>query len=229
MKIALLMGGEYRTFDDSFRNWLDRCLTHFGYDLFLSTWSKTNAVSDKFGDIIPSEVTQDRVQQTMGDKSPYFLNIEEEIKFFIRPNKQLYHWHRLLTNLINVKDQYDFVILTRPDVFIFNENLDIVNFIKTCDKTKLYGPNRITLNTPDNYHMFSVHDIYFMGSPNNIIDSLLPIPYIKTNIEKLNAGTADSMHTHLANYFVQNNIYIHSYAPGSIIDSSWHKRILEEK
>lgn len=225
MKIALLMGGEYRIFDSCFENWHDQCLKNFEYDLFLSTWSKTNRLSDKFGDVSPTNVTRDRVLGATRSKEPYFLNIEDDIQFHIRPNKQIYHWHRLLTNLINVKDQYDFVILTRPDVFINNETINVTEFIKNCDKNKLYGASKISITTPEIYHRLTVHDIYFMGSPDVLIDMLLPVPFITTDIETEKIGRGIGMHTHLANYFVQRNIFVHAYGTGSIIDSSWHNNL----
>lgn len=222
IKIALLMGGEFRSFESCFTNWKKHLFNNNEYDLFLSTWSTTNNLSDKFSDVVQTDVTKERVMSVL-DKEPKFLNIEKEIDFGARYNKQIYHWLRLITSLINYKDDYDVAILTRPDMLLRNY-LGMNTWLKTYDKNKVYGASEISLNGPDSVFPLTVHDIYFISDPRKLIDSFIGLPMVKYNPTLAMAGKTPSMHDWLADHFFKNGIYIHRYEPGGLIDSTWkHK------
>lgn len=223
MKIALLMGGEFRNFEKCIVSWRKNLLDNFEYDLFLSTWSETNSLSDKFPDITRSTVTEERVVNALG-KQAKFLNIEKEILFELRPNKQIYHWTRLITQLVNYKDEYDFAILTRPDVS-FNERSDyplttMPEFVNTCNKQHLYGASTIAIADVSIYHRLTIYDIYFMSGPKTLIESFISLPMINDEVENRKLGQGHSMHNWLASHFVNKNIYVHQYGFGNILDSS---------
>jgi hypothetical protein len=213
-KIALLVGGEYRNFSEQFPTW--KFLDQFDYDIFMSTWSLSNTTTDRAGWVNsrPKEsITREKILSVV-KKDPVYLNIEQEIDFDHRGNKQIYHWQRLLTVLINLQKDYDYAIITRPDVQVVP--VDIVsNLLDTADPSKIYGASTINVTEPPNPNMLTVNDIFFMASPKMLIDILLPVPYMKIKShEEVNAGRGDNFHTHLANYFVSNSIYIHQASGG---------------
>ena len=215
-KIALLIGGEYRTFSRQFPTW--KFLDNFDHDIFMSTWSISNETSDKLGTVennIKQLITKEKII-SITKTFPKYLNIEKDINFEHRGNKQIYHWQKLLTVLINLQDDYEYAIITRPDIAVPDTDA-FCNFIETNDKLQIYGANTITVTEPPPPFIVTVNDIFFMSNPKKLIDTLLPVPYMKIKrYEEIMAGRGDTFHTHLAHYFVSNNIYVYQ-APGDII------------
>ena len=63
-----------------------------------------------------------------------------------------------------------------------------------------------------------VDDHFFMASPNKLIHTLLPIPYMKlADPIQIKSGRGDNMHGHLAKYFINNDIYIHGVKTAPLI------------
>lgn len=215
-KIALLIGGEFRTFFSCLPAWKN--LSNLQIDFFISTWSKTYIYSDRY-DSYDENFTKDdnpnfystvdsaNIKTLLGDQLK-FLNLEEEIKFEHRGNKQIYHWHKLLCNLINVADNYDYAIITRPDLeVIFHDK----SFLQKVDTNKIYGSSALVVSEPPIPFVLNIHDVFFMSNPKKLIEVLLPVPYMKIKSEdEIALGRGDNFHHHLAYYFANNNIYIYS-------------------
>jgi hypothetical protein len=216
-KLALLIGGEYRNFSQQFPTW--KFLDQIDYDIFMSTWSQSNVSTDKL--VVRPEwtresITKEKILSVVG-KTPIYLNVEHEINFEHRGNKQIYHWQRLLIALINLHKDYDYAIITRPDVEIKQPD-DIVSALADADPYKIYGASTVNVTVPPEWHMLTVNDIFFMATPKVLIDILLPVPYMKMkSSEELITGKGDNFHSHLANYFVSNNIYINQASAGILI------------
>jgi len=115
-----------------------------------------------------------------------------------------------------LQKDYDYAIITRPDIEI--PDVDSFNgFIDKIDQSKIYGASAINVTEPPNPNMLTVNDIFFMANPKLLIDTLLPVPYMKMKgHEEIIAGRGDNFHTHLANYFISNRTYIHQ-TPGGIM------------
>jgi len=214
-KLALLVGGEYRTFSQKFPTW--KFLDQFDYDIFMSTWNSSTLNGDRNGidDIDPKKsITESYILSTVG-KTPKYLNLEQEIDFEHRGNKQIYHWQKILIKLINLQHEYDCAIITRPDIEI--PDIDSFNRrINSIDLSKIYGASPINVTGPPLPFVVTVNDIFFMSTPKKLIDTLLPVPYMKIKSHtEIMAGRGDNFHTHLAHYFVLNNIYVYQM-PGGI-------------
>lgn len=219
------MGGEFRNFEYSFQTWFNKCLKNFQYDLFMSTWSESHLFSNRLLNIQDKnfvfEVNEEKVL-SITKTAPKFLNIEKEIHFDHKGNKQIYHWQKLLINLINYKTEYDFAIITRPDVSVETGDANLFpNQLKKCQANEIYGESEIVITPPPAPFISTIHDIYFMSSPSTLIDSLLPLPYmeIKSSYE-ISQGKGDNMHTHLSKYFISKNQYVTKFQSGIILDSS---------
>ena len=59
-----------------------------------------------------------------------------------------------------------------------------------------------------------------MASPKKLIDTLLPLPYMKMLApELIENELGDNMHTHLAHHFVKNRCYVYGGLAGIYINS----------
>ena len=235
-KLALLIGGEFRNFSECFHTWKPM---EGNYDLFLSTWSTSNWYSDN-STYLPQynnrtfDVTEDTVLSVVKE-SPKYLNIEAPINFLHRGNNQIYHWHRLLTTLINVQHEYEYALITRPDTIahpdfwkIFNHDL---SFWKSSDMMtdRKFGASGI-VNTPfPSAFPISTCDWAFLSTPQTLIDMLLPVSYMKIcHPTEIAQGRGDNFHTQLAYHFVNNNLYVEAFPYGNIVVNSLDKRLLRE-
>jgi hypothetical protein len=235
-KLALLIGGEFRNFSECFSTW-EPMKGYF--DLFLSTWSTSNWYSDN-STYLPQynnrnfEVTEEMVLSIV-EEPPKYLNIESHINFSHRGNKQIYHWHRLLTTLINVQNEYEYALITRPDAIVFDSTFWKIfeqdkSFWKICEDApadRMFGSSGIENRAPPEPFPITVSDWAFLSTPQTLINILLPVPYMKichhTEIER---GRGDNFHSHLAYYFVNNDHYIEPFPYGQIFVNSLDKKML---
>lgn len=232
-KLALLIGGEFRNFSECFPSWEPM---KGNYDLFLSTWSTSNWYSDN-STYLPQhnnrkfDVTEEMILSIVGE-TPKYLNIETPINFSHRGNKQIYHWHQLLTTLINVQHNYEYALITRPDAIVFDSNFWKMfdqdhSFWKNSTVDRFFGSSGITNCAPPHPFPISVEDWVFLSTPQMLINVLLSVPYMKvchhTEVER---GRGDNFHSHLAYYFVNNDYYVEQFPYGQIFVHSLDKRML---
>lgn len=222
-KIAFLIGGEFRTFEYCYPFWKNNFLKYHNYDLFVSTWNKSHSFTDSANDGMNQyqhlnkivDINEEKIVKVTGVQ-PKFASIENPINFDHRGNNTIYHWHRLLTALMNFRDDYDLAILTRPDVRL--NPCSMYEFVETCDVNNFYGCSEIRLEPPPLPYRATMNFIFFMSSPKKLIDTLLPVPYMKlASSELINQGRGDNMHTHLAKYFLQNDYYVYEIYPGEML------------
>jgi hypothetical protein len=230
-KLALLFGGEFRNFSQCFQTWEPM---RKDYDIFLSTWSISNWYSDN-STYLPQrnnrtfDVTEETVLSIVGEPLKY-LNIEKPINFPHRGNKQIYHWHRLLTALINVQYEYEYALITRPDASIVNP-LEFWKIFDNPPSDKLFGASEVIGTPPPKPYPITIADWFFLSTPTNLINILLSVPYMKIctpyEVERL---LGDNFHTHLAYYFVNNNHYVYNMPnSGNIIVDSLDKKMLRNR
>jgi hypothetical protein len=224
-RVALLMGGELRNFNECFPSWNNQGID---FDLFLSTWSTSHLFSNNATSLqhlnSSFEVNPELIE-SITHKKPKYLNIEAPINFEHRGNNQIYHWHKLLTTLINLKNDYDIAIITRPDTCIANPKS--VNMLEIISKDKIYGASTLSITEPCPF-LVSVNDWFFMANPLKLIDILLPVPYMKVlDEDMIRKHMGDNMHTHLAHYFVANRHYIDTINEIAVYVDSYDKRVFK--
>jgi hypothetical protein len=221
-RVALLFGGELRNFSECYNSWITS-LDGNDVDVFLSTWDKSREFSDRITEKQNNngtfEVTKELVNDIVGDRLKY-LNIETPINFEHRGNNQIYHWHRLLTVLINYKNDYEWAIIVRPDAVV-SPSLNLSRFIlKLTDKNNIYAPGALVTTPPPIPFTVTIPDWCFMASPDKLINVLLTLPYMKIlDMETISKQLGDNMHTHLAHHFVENRCYVFGGLAGIYINS----------
>jgi hypothetical protein len=239
MKIALLFGGELRNFSEGFGTW-EAALESLDYDIMISTWSSTHSFSDRYEKYNhfnkKTEVNKEEIIKIVDERKIKYLNIEEPISFEHRGNNQIYHWQRLLFSLINCKDDYDWVIITRPDAIV-NEMFDLAEFIRSAIPSNMYAPETVTVTPPPSPFLVTALDWCFMASPSKMINVFLPLPYMRI-LDSISVANqlGDNMHSHLAHYFVNNRHFIHgglniavndfNFYPHKLIDLELKKDVI---
>ena len=226
------MGGEYRSFSHCITTWENQVMHDLTIDLFLSTWNQSFAFSERMSEMPKFKhlenkkfnVFQEDIKKQTSLPIKY-LNVENQISFEHRGNNQIYHWHNLIVNLINLKNDYDFAFITRPDVEI-SFQVKLYESIKNVSKYILYGMKPIEINEPSKHFVVNVSDIYFLASPNLLIDVFFYLPYMKTeSLDMTLTGKGTNFHNHLAYYFIKNNVHLLEFEYGHILDSSAKMRL----
>jgi hypothetical protein len=136
MKIAILISGEYRTFK--------YCRPSMSYlddprvDVYFSTWDKTTYVSPKINLNKIENVTKEQIIADCGF-NPVEIIIEDTESFNeVKYNSRMIHrWSTGLKMIVDSGIHYDYVIITRPDIFYagpldlnhlleFNDHLGVI-------------------------------------------------------------------------------------------------------
>ncbi len=185
MKVAILIFGEYRTFETAVKTWNCRFLDDVDY--YMSTWDTSLGNSSTLPrhldiplwentpdeDFIKSTLPNVTLEMTNADSLHYTENHDT--------NKMVYHWKKLYDMVMASEKQYDCVFLVRPDTYFFiHDNL----FSKSKENT-LYTISKVTKTT--------AHDIFFFGYGNIVLDFLKNVP-----------NKIDDVHIELANYLNNN-------------------------
>jgi hypothetical protein len=176
-KVAVMIGGELRTFNSCYKSW--EFLDNNIYDIFFSTWGDNEK---KILERFPNAYIE--------SKKDNFLSTNL--------HKMDYHWKTLFKMADSTNFQYEYVVITRPDIYL-QDSKSIYDFlINYCDDY-LYTFSKITHSLPPFPPIF-VQDIFFAGKYNflkNIFNSLI----IPDNV-------VYDMHYYLSKHLVMNDIYV---------------------
>jgi hypothetical protein len=198
VRIAILIVGEYRTFAQCRKTML--FLNEPGVDIYVSTWNKTNTVnpsplqySDSDARYIP--VTEEQIRKDIEIEN-VTCAIHEPIpieRFDIYPSI-IESWTRGFSVLKESGKTYDYVLMTRPDLF-FNDNS---YFLK--DMFNNYT-NSLGVRSPPTNSLILDDTVYFSTFYN--------IERIMTNIKSHYKALLDSngsfkWHVFLYDFIVEN-------------------------
>jgi hypothetical protein len=193
-ELAVLIGGEYREFDSCWKSW--DFLRDLSHDVFMSTWSTTERFIGGASTLTEETITRQQVLNVI-QQEPKFLNIQDQLGFRRRANKQIYHWHTVIANFLPYKNNYKCALIIRPDLFVGNN--DFVKFVRTYQdlEDRLYtsGPMHKSSRPP---HNLTVMDQFFISSPEKIIENILTLPY---QPEKPENYEIPDLHGHMAAHY----------------------------
>lgn len=144
MKIAVLISGEYRTFD------LAKKSMGFLYDdrvdVYFSTWDRTYHQNVQLKLLHDEEVTLDRVKNSLGDKQLAGYCYESSTMFNQIPryknSKMIHRWQRGLDLIKYSGVDYDAILMIRTDVYYQETSMQIeliIDRIKNIDSNTLYS------------------------------------------------------------------------------------------
>mgnify|MGYP001312845864 CR=1 FL=1 len=183
MKIAVLIFGEYRTFESAINTW--NCKFWDNVDYYMSTWDYSlepvervrHALTvkwERYADenFIRKELPNVTLKISNSKDEEYIKNHDT--------NKMIYHW-KTLYNMVNESGkEYDYIFLVRTDSYFFVKP----EFFQNTKKDILYVESE---------NEFGVGDIFFFGHGDVILEFLKNYPtkvgephsallnYLKTN------------------------------------------------
>jgi hypothetical protein len=180
MKIALLLFGQYRTFETTVKTY--NILKHDDVDVFVYSWNKS------FDTSIEKNITQEiDVSKQMITKYIPNANIilEDYSNWKTDPCNKYnyaihYQWKRLYEMILSSKKIYDYVFLCRMDCYFYFH--DFINNLKSIKPKTLYLLHNLHKNidkSNENYNRWFAVDILFLGEYSTILNFLKYLPNIK--------------------------------------------------
>ena len=128
-KIAVILYGQYRVFDIAVKSWYFRF--HLDCDFYVSTWRKTvfNPINSK-NEPYEVTVTEDMFLKHLPNAK---VSIHDEEHFIfdktkmkcsdLIPSKMIFHMKHGLKMINDNNIKYDYLLITRPDIFLFFLNI----------------------------------------------------------------------------------------------------------
>lgn len=184
MKIAIVISGDYRTFDMCRKTMA--FIDDLDNDIYFSTWNKTNLKNSYLRIDYQEDITNEKIQNTINrDIRAITIGDPPQFSNWV-PNgvNMIDRWYKGLQLVKQTEVCYDFIVLLRPDLF-FNVNsprgkLSIVSqqwykHIFYCNTSPMPNSDAINLN-----------DFIMVGSPdilNSIITQELIEDFTKDTLE----------------------------------------------
>lgn len=180
MKIAVLIFGEYRTFETAVKTW--NCKFWDDVDFYMSTWDKTVMCSHFSTTHLDTPIIESKINPARNILPNLNLKISNQDSSDIESatHKMVYHWKTLYNMVIESGKEYDCIFLVRPDTYFFIQP----SFFELTKENILYSFSEVN---------DEAHDIFFFGYGNVILDFLKNVPSKMSNI-----------HTELATYLKDN-------------------------
>ena len=181
MKIAVLISGEYRTFDIAKKSM--GFLYDERIDVYFSTWDRTYQENKVLGCVLDEEVSIDRVKNSLGAKklAGYSYESASIFKFPYRYNSKMIHrWQRGLDLIKYSGVEYDAILIIRPDLY-FSFNV-IFESVESISKDIFYSA----------WPMGNCHqdDMVLLGSPLTVYSAIYNI-----NLDNWNIADVGDWHT----------------------------------
>ena len=203
MKIAVLVFGEFREFENAHKSWT--FLNHIDYDLYLSTWNISHEINEEYLNInLCEDVTPDRILKYFPNA---IINIDNPITSSYS-TKITYHWRKLF-NMVDISGkEYENVILIRPELMI-KENGELYKIINS----KITDPFIYNLSGIIHYKppvFLYVQDVFFIGNYKLMKDIFLS--FTPPDV------TYKDIHFHLSKHFINNDVYIETLFPHVVLN-----------
>lgn len=116
-KIAVLISGEYRTFDIAITTM--PFLQEENVDVYFSTWNQSEQVFPELDLNIVEPITSARIKAALAPKVPKGISLDKHEKYdgsYRYNTKMIDRWQRGLNLIKCSKVQYDYIVVMRPDV-----------------------------------------------------------------------------------------------------------------
>lgn len=167
MKVAVLVFGEYRTFETAVKTW--NCRFWDDVDYYMSTWDYSLEPTDKVKHLVTKRwktvANEEFIKKTLPNVKLKITTVNS--KDYIEnddTNKMIYHWKSLYDMVVNSGKEYDCIFLVRTDTsFLITDE-----FFENTKKETLYIRNKPTETSMD--------DIFFFGYKNIVLDFLKNLP-----------------------------------------------------
>jgi hypothetical protein len=171
MRLALLVTGEYRTFDIAVRTWAH--VRDLELDLYFVTWDAS------FG----QQITPHRIEAALAHlpkakvQSITILDSQVVMRDRFPIAKMIYCWRAAMQKVQRRGLNYDVIISSRPDHMIGADPQELVAYLDSFDPQALYmiSGDKHTRWPLDSQPCPQMNDQFFLGSP-QVMDTLSRVP-----------------------------------------------------
>jgi len=205
MKAAILVDGEFREMGITIDSW--KFLKEIDCDVYVSTWDKSIQINKSLDIHIEEDITEDYVRGFFPNAIISINNINDydfSSDTYFNNAKQIFHWKNCLKMMKESGINYDVVILTRPDNYLFYK-FDSSKFFELNKEKTLYGQDTIHVSGPNKQYFML--EYFFIGS----------VESMSRMIENLPDEMTGSIHTDLALHFLSMDMYVHPIYEFSLI------------
>lgn len=155
-KIAILITGEYRTFDICRKSLL--FLNDPNVDVYVSTWNKTTYLNPKINLRKTEDVSLERIHRTLNRSAVIKIEDADSFPKEKKYNSRMIHrWKQGIALIENSGVSYDYIVVTRPDI-LFNNT-----FPCNLNKIEKYKDS-IGFAWSKSLHLKKATDVLFMTS-----------------------------------------------------------------
>lgn len=192
-KVAVLLYGQLRELNIGVKSW--KFKDKIDCDFYVSTWDKTKVESGSLNVIDEVDVTEEDILKSLPNAK---ISIVNETDFFddtqypqlcIKPIKVAFHMKNALRMVRESGVKYDFIMLTRSDMFL-TFNFPYTEFFSMNKKNVIYGISKILKNPPEN-ELFII-DTFFYGEFETMSNFIRTLP-----------NNLGGMHTELSKHILQ--------------------------
>jgi hypothetical protein len=178
MKIAILVSGEYRTFDICC-NYL-HLLTNPLFDIYFSTWDRSRQSCPRVGYYTDQQITPQHILNTLNRDATILILPHDLIKNPKKYNvKMLYLWLAGFNFIRSSGKKYDAVLLIRPDFISQNDQFSEISI----------DLNKFNITWADSWGATGLSDLCF-GSSYELMDSL----FMSISIDKWEQDEEQNWH-----------------------------------
>jgi hypothetical protein len=205
MKAAILVDGEFREMGITIDSW--KFLKEIDCDVYVSTWDKSTQINKSLDIHIEEDINEDYVRGFFPNAIISINNINDydfSSDTYFNNAKQIFHWKNCLKMMKESGINYDVVILTRPDNYLFYK-FDSSKFFELNKEKTLYGQDTIHVSGPNKQYFML--EYFFIGS----------VESMSRMIENLPDEMTGSIHTDLALHFLSMDMYVHPIYEFSLI------------
>lgn len=208
MKIAVLIFGEYRSFESVVNTWNCR-FWEDDVDFYMSTWDYSYEPVERFRYILDFKDERWANESFIKDKLPG-VNLKihgADTDVYLKEhdtNKMIFHWKTLYNMVQESNIEYDCIFMVRPDCLFYIQP----EFFESTRKDVLY-----TEHIQDN----GVADIFFFGWGDIVLEFLKNCP-----------NKIDDPHTELLEY-LQNDFkydFVGCHGEVAMTIPGWHYRLM---
>ena len=126
VKLAILICGEYRSFDLGYKTF--NIFDKLNPDYYFSTWDKSHEKNQDLGIDIQQDINEENITKFLPNVKISILNNQTYTeKGYTNTEKMYFHWKNALQMVLDSGEEYTHIFLTRPDIWLEKLN-DIDDF-----------------------------------------------------------------------------------------------------
>ena len=135
VKLAILICGEYRSFDLGYKTF--NIFDKLNPDYYFSTWDKSHEKNQDLGIDIQQDINEENITKFLPNVKISILNNQTYTeKGYTNTEKMYFHWKNALQMVLDSGEEYTHIFLTRPDIWL--EKLNDIDDFEFLEKNECH-------------------------------------------------------------------------------------------